>query len=180
MTYPLVLKVSSADLPHNTEVGGVKVGLATNQALATAMAEIAQSVRLFKPAAKVDGYLVQTMQSRLIELILGYRHDPLVGPTVLLGAGGVAAELNPDISLRLAPVTLAQAWEMIEEVKLTQLVRGYRNLPQADCEVLAKTIVQFSQLASFCDPVVMEAEINPLFVQTDGVMAVDGLIVLQD
>jgi len=180
MTYPLVLKVSSADIPHKTEVGGVKVGLATNQALATAMAEIAQSVRLFKPAAKVDGYLVQTMQSRLIELILGYRHDPLVGPTVLLGAGGVAAELNPDISLRLAPVTLAQAWEMIEEVKLTQLVRGYRNLPQADCEVLAKTIVQFSQLASFCDPVVMEAEINPLFVQTDGVMAVDGLIVLQD
>jgi succinyl-CoA synthetase beta subunit len=119
------------------------------------------------------------MQTKLIELILGYRLDPLVGPTILLGAGGVTAELTPDVSLRLAPVTLAQACEMIEAVTLTRLVRGYRNLPLGDCEALAQTIVRFSQLASIQDPKIVEAEINPLFVQSDGVVAVDGLVVLE-
>lgn len=180
LEYPVVAKISSPDIPHKTEVDGVKVGLSNVDELTAAMAQIASSVRKFKPDAKLDGYLVQTMQPKLIELLLGFRHDPLVGPTVLLGAGGIAAELMPDISIRLAPVTLEQAWEMIEEVTVTKLVRGYRRLPQGDCDALAHTIVQFSHLACLQDPVIAEAEINPLFVQPDGVVAVDGLISLSD
>ncbi|UOD49995.1 acetate--CoA ligase family protein [Orrella daihaiensis] len=178
LDYPVVAKISSADILHKTEVNGVKVGLADANALANAMTEIANSVREFKPNAKLDGYLVQTMQPKLIELLLGYRRDPLVGPTVLLGAGGVAAELMPDVSIRLAPVTLEQAWQMIEEVTVTQVVRGYRNLPRGDCQALAQTIVAFSQLACYDEPSISEAEINPLFVQNDGVVAVDGLVSL--
>lgn len=176
--YPVVLKISSPDLPHKTEAGGVRVNLADAAALQKAADEIMQSVKAFKPDASIDGLLVQSMAPKLLELILGYRFDPLVGPTVLLGAGGITAELNPDVALRLAPVNLEQAWEMIEQVKATQLVRGYRGLPKGDCEALAKTIVAFSGLAAIEGPRILEAEINPLFVQAEGVTAVDGLIVL--
>ena len=116
------------------------------------------------------------MESRLLELILGYRNDPLVGPTVLLGAGGITAEISPDFALRVAPVSIAQAHEMIKEVRITQLVRGFRGLPQADCEVLAETIANFSKLACVQEVNVLEAEINPLFVQANKVIAVDGLV----
>jgi len=116
------------------------------------------------------------MESRLIELILGYRHDPLVGPTVLLGAGGIAAELSPDFALRLAPVSLEEARRMIVQVRQTRLIRGFRGLPEGDCEGLARTIAAFSTLACLAGVQVEEAEINPLFVRADGVVAVDGLV----
>lgn len=176
--YPVVVKISSPDLPHKTEAGGVKVNIGSDEALKQAADDILKSVRAYKPDARIDGLLVQSMSPKLLELILGYRRDPLVGPTVLLGAGGITAELNPDVSLRLAPVSLEQAWEMIEEVKATQLVRGYRGLPKGDCDALAQAIVAFSRLAALQDPVVIEAEINPLFVTEQGVTAVDGLIIL--
>jgi acyl-CoA synthetase (NDP forming) len=178
LDFPLVVKISSPDIAHKTEVGGVKVGISDREELALVMQDMREQVKVKLPDARLDGFLVQSMQSRLIELILGYRHDPLVGPTVVLGAGGVTAELMPDVSLRLAPVTLDQAWQMIEEVRLTQLVRGYRNLPKGDCDALAQTIVAFSQLAGMQGVAISEAEINPLFVQPEAVVAVDGLIVL--
>jgi acetate---CoA ligase (ADP-forming) len=180
LEYPLVVKASSPDIAHKTELGAVVLGVQTPQALAEAIDNIKANVSQRKPESSIDGFLVQRMQSKLIELILGFRYDPLVGPTVLLGAGGITAELSPDISLRLAPVTIEQAWEMIDEVRLTRLVRGYRNLPIGDCEALAKTIVKFSGLACIDGVKIREAEINPLFVQPDGVVAVDGLVVLGD
>ena len=180
LPYPLVAKISSADLPHKTEVGGVRVGIANDQQLRQAVDEILHNVAQRSPQARIDGILLQTMAPRLIELIVGFRRDPLVGPTVLLGAGGVTAELMPDVALRLAPVSLEQAWEMIDEVKLTQLVRGWRGLPTGDCDSLAQAIVAVSTLACLQSPVVEEAEINPLFVHQTGAIAVDGLIVLRD
>jgi len=176
--YPVVLKVSSPDIAHKTDVGGVKVNIADESALQQAAAEIMANVTHHCPQAHIDGLLVQAMAPRLLELILGYRDDPLVGPTVLLGAGGITAELLPDVSLRLAPVSNAQAWEMIKEVQSTQLVRGYRGLPKGDCDALAQAIVAVSRLAVMTGVKVQEAEINPLFVQADGVVAVDGLIIL--
>ncbi|MFA5664849.1 acetate--CoA ligase family protein [Castellaniella sp.] len=174
--YPVVLKICSRDIAHKTEVNGVRVGIATPQALQQEVQSLLADVRAQRPDARLDGVLIQSMERGLIELILGYRRDPLVGPTVMLGAGGVTAELNRDFALRLAPVDLAGARQMISEVRLTRLVRGYRNLPRGDVEALAAAIVQFSHLALLRDPVVEEAEINPLFVQENGVMAVDALI----
>ncbi|MFW8565060.1 acetate--CoA ligase family protein [Orrella sp. 11846] len=176
--YPVVAKASSPDLLHKTQAKAVKVNISNDEELATAAAEIVTNVKAYMPEARIDGILVQQMESGLLELILGYRLDPLVGPTVLLGAGGIAAELHRDVTLRLAPVTLEQAHDMIREVKSTQLVRGYRGLPKGDCDALAQSIVAFSQLALIQSPKVSEAEINPLFVKRDGVVAVDGLIVL--
>jgi acyl-CoA synthetase (NDP forming) len=178
LTYPVVLKVVSRDLAHKTEVGGVVVGIGTATELERAAQAMLENVAERAPEARIEGLLVQQMESRLIELILGFRRDPLVGPTVLLGAGGIAAELSPDFAVRLAPVTLEVAHEMIDAVRMTKLVRGFRGLPLGNCEALANAIVAFSRIALFEDVPVAEAEINPLFIRADGVIAVDGLVVL--
>ena len=180
ITYPVVVKISSRDVPHKTEAGGVKVGIKDDAGLAQAAEEIRTSVKNYAPAARIDGLLIQQMQGRLLELILGYRKDALVGPTVILGAGGITAEISPDFSIRLAPVTLAQAHEMIEEVRITKLIKGFRGLPKGDCEALAQAVVNFSSLAAIAHVDVLEAEINPLFVQENAVIAVDGLVRLAD
>jgi len=178
LPYPVVLKVCSRDILHKTEVGGVRVGIAGDDAFRRERDALLGDVARGAPEATLDGVLVQGMESRLLELIVGYRRDPLVGPTVMLGAGGVAAELLKDFSLRMAPVDLETAREMIGEVRMTRLVRGYRNLPAADIDVLADAIVRFSRLAWL--ERVEEAEINPLFVQEARVVAVDALITLRD
>ncbi len=180
IAYPVVLKVVSRDILHKTEAGGVKVGIGSEAELTSALATMATEINANAPEAVVDGFMVQKMEGRLIEMLLGYRHDPMVGPTIMLGAGGITAELNPDYSLRLAPVSREQAWEMIREVRQTRLIRGYRNLPQGDCEALADTIVALSRLAMVKSQPVQEAEINPLFVHKDGVVAVDAVIRLRE
>jgi acetate---CoA ligase (ADP-forming) len=179
VSYPVVVKVSSREIPHKTDAGGVKVGIQDQAGLIAAIKDIEQSVRAYAPQAKLDGFLVQAMESRLLELILGYRNDPLVGPTIILGAGGITAELSPDFAIRLAPVTLAQAHAMIDEVRVTKLIKGFRGLPKGDCEALAHAVVAFSKLATLSGVNVLEAEINPLFVQENKVLAVDGLVRLE-
>lgn len=174
--YPVVVKVSSRDIPHKTEAGGVKVGIRNTADFETAVKEITQSARAYAPQAILDGFLVQAMESRLLELILGYRNDPLVGPTIILGAGGITAELSPDFAIRLAPVTLEQAHAMIDEVRVTKLIKGFRGLPKGDCDALAQAVVAFSKLAAMSGANIVEAEINPLFVQAHKVLAVDGLV----
>lgn len=180
LRYPVVLKISSRDILHKTDAGGVRVGIRDAAELRRQAAGMLADVRARAPQARLDGMLVQQMEDRLLELILGYRRDPLVGPIVVLGAGGVAAELAPDVAVRLAPVARDQAMQMIEEVRATRLVRGFRGLPRGDCEALADAIVAFSRLAHVRGACVAEAEINPLFVRQDGVIAVDGLLNLQD
>jgi hypothetical protein len=109
------------------------------------------------------------------EAIVGYRNDPVVGPIVLVGAGGTLAELYQDVALALAPVSEDEAMAMIERVKGLAVLRGYRNLPRGDVRALAKAVSAFSGLCSL--PAIQEAEINPLIVGADGVVAVDCLIV---
>ena len=174
--YPLVVKVCSRDIPHKTEAGGVRVGIHNRQELEQQTADMLRDVAEHCPDARVEGVLVQSMEQKLIELILGYRNDPLVGPTVVLGAGGITAELNRDFAIRMAPVDLETARAMIRQVRLTRLIEGFRGLPRGDVEALARTISDFSRLAHVHGAQVEEAEINPLFVRQDGVVAVDALI----
>lgn len=180
LPYPLVLKVCSRDIAHKTEIGGVSVGIRDEAALREQTQAMRERIARYAPAAAVQGYLVQRMEKGLLELMLGFRHDPLVGPIVVLGAGGITAELTPDVSVSMAPVGRERALEMIDEVRATQLVRGFRGLPTGDCAALADAIVAFSTLALLHAPRIAEAEINPLFVKAtgDGVVGVDGLIVL--
>jgi len=180
LPYPVVLKVISRDIIHKTDVGGVRVGIRSDEEFREAVPALLAEVRQRAPGAPIEGVLVQRMEHRLIELMLGYRHDPLVGPTVVLSAGGITAELMPDYAIRLAPIGLSDAHAMIEEVQTTRLVRGFRGLPRADCDVLAQALVDFSRLALIPGQPISEAEINPLFIQEDAVAAVDGVVRLHD
>ena len=116
------------------------------------------------------------MQSGLAEAIVGYRDDPVVGPVVLVGTGGVMTEIYRDYVLRMAPVSEREAEEMIEDVKGFAAIRGYRNLPRGDLRALARAVSAFSTLCLLKGKPVREAEINPLIVKADGVVAVDALV----
>jgi acyl-CoA synthetase (NDP forming) len=177
---PVALKILSADIAHKTEAGGVALGLPDGQTAAVAAREIEKRVRAHMPSAKLEGFLVQKMERGLAEVILGFRRDPLVGPTITVGLGGVLAEIYKDAATRLAPVDEAEARQMIEEVKGLATIRGYRNLPRGDVAALARAIAAFSALAHGAFDDVAEAEINPLLVKADGegVVAVDGLVIL--
>lgn len=175
--FPVVAKILSPDIAHKTDAGGVALNIANAQALQQAGEEIFKRVRAKHPQARLDGILVQKMEKGLAEVIVGYKHDPQVGPVVLLGIGGVLAEIYKDIAIRLAPVSVDEAQRMIDEVKGLATIRGYRGLPRGDRKALAQAIAACSQLAHVAH--VAEAEINPLLVKPEGegVVAVDGLIV---
>jgi len=177
--FPVVAKILSPDILHKTEAGGVALNIATPQALQSAAREILARVRAAKPAARIEGVLVQKLERGLAEVILGYKNDPQVGPVVMLGVGGTLAEVYRDFCVRLAPVSLEQAQEMIGAVKGLALIRGYRSLPRGDLDALARAICALSNLARVESRRIAEAEINPLIVKRDGegVVAVDGLIV---
>ncbi len=178
---PVVLKILSADIAHKTEAGGVALGLQDGQTAAIAAREMEKRVRAHAPEARLEGFLVQKMERGLAEVILGFRRDPLVGPTITVGLGGVLAEIYKDAATRLAPVDEVEARQMIDEVKGLATLRGYRNLPKGDVAALARTIAAFSNLAHKTFDGVAEAEINPLLVKREGegVVAVDGLVVLR-
>jgi len=176
---PVALKILSADIAHKTEAGGVALGLPDGQTASVAAREMEKRVKAHAPNAKLEGFLVQKMERGLAEVILGFRRDPLVGPTITVGLGGVLAEIYKDASTRLAPVDEAEAMRMISEVKGLAIIRGYRNLPKGDVVTLARAISAFSAIAHQAFDAVSEAEINPLLVKSDGVVAVDGLVVLR-
>jgi len=163
IAYPVALK--RLDVEHKTEVGGVVLNIQSGPELAEHARRMGQQ-RL----------LVQRMEHGLAEAIVGYRDDPVVGPLVLVGAGGTLAELYQDFAVELAPVSEAEAEAMIARVKGLAVIRGYRNMPRGDVKALAKAVAAFSTLGSE----VREAEINPLIVKAQGVVAVDARVVFND
>jgi acyl-CoA synthetase (NDP forming) len=176
--YPVAVKALSADIPHKTEAGGVELDVQDGDALVTAIRRIVANAG--KRGHKLERLLVQPMIAGLGEVLVGYRVERDVGPVVMLAAGGVLAEIYRDRALRLAPVDLAIAQEMIADVHGLAALAGYRNRAAGDLGALARTIVALSQLAA-ADPSVAEAEINPLMVLPpgQGVVAVDALVRLR-
>jgi len=176
--YPVAVKVLCAEIAHKTNVGGVALGVADGDALLAAIRKIAAAVAERSPGARVDRVLVQPMVSGLGEVLLGYRVDRDVGALIMVAAGGVLTEIARDRSLRLAPIDLAMAREMIAEVRSLTALAGYRGRPAGDLDALAHAIVALSRLAD--DASIAEAEINPLIVRPagQGVVAVDALVKL--
>lgn len=174
MAGPAAVKLLSADILHKTDAGMVKLDVIDIPAAVDAL--LARAREHF-PAARVDGVLVAPMHRGLIELILGFRRDPEVGPVVMLGIGGVMAEIRRSIAVRLAPVDAAEAAVMIAELPELRILTGYRGLPRGDVAALARAVADFSALALAQD--VAEAEINPLLVKHEGqgVVALDGLLI---
>jgi acyl-CoA synthetase (NDP forming) len=180
--YPVAVKVLSGEIAHKTDAGGVVLNVADEHELARAIAQIRKDVATHLPWARVDRVLVQQMAKGLGEVLVGYRVDIQAGPIVMLASGGVLTEIDRDRSIRLAPVDFETAREMIGEVKALRALTGYRGRQAGDLDALADAIVKLSALAVIADPVVAEAEINPLLVMKDGsgVVAVDALVRLAD
>ena len=176
--YPVAVKVLCAEIAHKTDVGGVALGVADGDALLMAIRKIAATVAERSPGARVGRVLVQPMVSGLGEVLLGYRIDRDVGAVIMVAAGGVLTEIARDRSLRLAPIDLGTAHEMIAEVRSLIALAGYRGRPAGDLDALAHAMVALSRLAD--DASIAEAEINPLIVREagEGVIAVDALVKL--
>jgi acyl-CoA synthetase (NDP forming) len=171
LRYPVALKAASSTIAHKTEAGAVALNITDAGALRAAAADI--TARL---GDQISGFIAQPMAKGVGESILGFRRDPLVGPIVALGAGGVLAEIYRDVVLRLAPVSEAEAREMIEQVKGLAPARGYRGMPRGDLAALARAVAAFSRLAAIAS--VSDAEINPLIIlpEGQGVVMADALL----
>ncbi|MDA0306641.1 MAG: acetate--CoA ligase family protein [Proteobacteria bacterium] len=180
--FPVAAKVLSGDIAHKTEAGGVVLNIENEAGLSAAVEKIFDNAQKAHPTADINGVLVQAMQSGLAEVLIGYRLDAEAGPVVVLGMGGVLTEITGDACVRLAPVNLETAHEMIAAVRGLAGIRGYRNLPQGDLDALADAVRAVSRLALIEGGVIKEAEINPLIVKPkgEGVAAVDGLIVMEE
>ena len=176
--YPVAMKVQSPDISHKTEAKAVKLGVADDAALAAAYDEILANAKKYDAKARIEGVLVQEMVAGGIEAILGVTNDPLFGPAVMFGLGGIFAEVLKDVAFRLAPVTKSAALDMIREIRGYPVLAGARGAPPADIEALADAIVRLSALAVDLQNEVAELDVNPLFVfpQGRGVKAVDALI----
>ncbi len=176
--YPVAVKVLSGEIIHKSDAGGVILNVSNERELALAIAQIRNTVQTQLPWTTVDHVLVQQMMTGVGEVLVGYRIDAQVGPIVMLASGGVLTEIDRDRSIRLAPVDLATAHEMIGEVKALRALEGYRGRPAGDLAALADAIVNLSKLATLADPIVAEAEINPLLVMKrgEGVVAVDAMV----
>lgn len=175
--YPVAVKALSAEIAHKSDVGGVVLNVRDGNALLAAIADIRRTIAERRPGTALARVLVQPMAAGVGEVLIGYRIDPDVGPLVMLAMGGLYTEIYRDRSLRLAPVDLETADEMIAELRGARTLAGYRGKPKGDLGALARAIVALSRLALADEPV-EEAEVNPLVVLPDGhgVVAVDALV----
>jgi acyl-CoA synthetase (NDP forming) len=174
---PVAIKVVSPDILHKTEIGGVALGVAPPDAGARLEA-MAKSVAAAKPEAHIEGYLITPMLAGGVECIVGVHSDPLLGPVIMFGLGGVTVELMKDVTTRLAPVSEDEALEMIRSVKGFPLLDGFRGRPKADVPALARAVCALSRLAAANATIVRTIEVNPLLVLDagEGVLALDAVI----
>ncbi len=177
--FPVVLKVSSPDILHKSDAGGVKLNLADAASVRRAYRDIMTAAKNAGPKARIDGVLVQEMIGAGVETILGVANRPPFGPVVAFGLGGVFVEVLKDVTFRLAPVDEAVASEMLTDIQGARMLDGYRGLPAANKPILCRAIALLSQLAVELSTEIAELDINPLVVSADSAIAVDALITLK-
>jgi len=176
--FPVVLKILSPDILHKSEAGGVVLDIGSEEEVRRQFDVLMERAKAFKPNAQVLGVTVQPMIPRGgHELIVGGKVDPLFGPTILFGMGGVGVELYRDTAVALPPLNTTLIRRMLEETKVYQVLKGYRNQPRANLELLERTLLLFSQLlVDF--PQIKEIDINPLLLSESKVHILDARILV--
>jgi acetate---CoA ligase (ADP-forming) len=178
--FPLVVKIASRDIAHRSDVGGVVRGVHDAASLRDAIARIQRNVQAAAPKARIDGFELQQELVDHVEALVGFIAAPPFGALMTVGAGGVMVELNADRALRLAPVTPAEAAEMIGATRLGQLLGGYRNLiPRTDTAALARLLANLSALAADLCATIAECDLNPVLIRkgTGEATVVDSLLI---
>ncbi len=177
--YPVVMKISSPDILHKSDLGGVRVGIKTDAEARTCFCDITQKARRLMPDAEIKGVLVQQMITGGKEVILGMSRDPQFGPLLMFGLGGIYIEILKDVSFRIAPIGSAEAEEMIREIRSFPLLKGARGEKPVDINTVVNDILRLSQLVTDF-PEIIEMDINPLIVfpEGGGTMALDARIAI--
>jgi len=176
--YPLVMKIHSTEITHKTEAGGVKVGLRSDDDLRRAFEEIMESARAYDPDAAVEGVSLQPMiENPDAEILLGAKRDRSFGPVILFGMGGIYAEILGDRALGLPPLNQNLARRLMEGTRVFRILKGYRNRPAADLELLEQMLVNLSHLlVDF--PEIAELDMNPVIVKEGRPLAVDARVMV--
>jgi acetate---CoA ligase (ADP-forming) len=181
VSFPVAVKLASADIPHKTEADAVRLNVRSLEELKTAAQAVVNGGKKHTPTARIDGISVQEMASG-VEMIVGAVNDPHFGPYVMVGLGGVLTEVLHDVSHRFAPVTPDDARDMLAELKGAKILEGYRGAPPADVDAVIDVLVQLSWLIHDHRDRIAEIDVNPLFVRAreKGVVAADALVVLRN
>ena len=177
LTPPYVLKVVSQDILHKSDIGGVVTDIKNIKELNNVWTKMVKNISHKMPTARIDGFLLEEMSPKGVEVIIGGLRDTQFGPVVMFGTGGISVELMKDVSYRLAPLDKKEAIEMIREVKGYPLLTGFRGSKPADIESLSEAIIKLSEILIKIKDI-KEIEINPLLVYEKGVAAVDVRIIL--
>jgi acetyltransferase len=179
--YPVVVKIDSPQISHKTEVNGVVLNLPNDAAVREAFEQVVRRAAQMRPAAEIAGVTVQKMMTypNSFELILGTKKDPVFGPVIMVGMGGVAAEVFQDRALGLPPLNDVLTRRMLESLKSWPLLHGYRGRPGANVDRLIEIIMRFSYLVADY-PEIEELDINPLLVTPEDVIALDARVLLKD
>ena len=177
--YPVVMKISSPDILHKSDIGGVRGGLSDSTAVRDSYELIEYRARKYSPQARVWGMLVQEMVRKGREMLVGVSRDPQFGPLVAVGMGGIYVEVLRDVALRLAPISKQEVAEQIRAIRTFPLLRGVRGEPPADIAAIEEVVLRISQLVTDF-PEIVEMDINPLVVhnQGEGAIVVDARIIL--
>lgn len=178
--YPVVLKVTSPDILHKTEVGAVKLGIEDNDDLRKSYQEVLKNAKKHHPKAKILGVTVYRMVRSSVEVALGAKRDPAFGPVIMFGLGGIYIEILKDFQLGLAPVSIERATEMIRGIRSFEMLNGYRNGERFDMDALARAISGLS-LLMIDFPQISEIDVNPVRVNADhhGILALDAKILFE-
>jgi acetyl coenzyme A synthetase (ADP forming)-like protein len=173
--YPLVLKVVSPDVSHKTDIGGVRLGIENEEELRRSYRDILEAVGRSDGGPRIDGVLVQRMMTRGIEMIAGVSREPLFGPLVMFGLGGIFVEALRDIVFRVAPLSQLDARDMLASIRGEAVLKGLRGQSAADRAALERTLCLVGQLAEDF-PEIEEMDINPLLALPQGVLALDARV----
>jgi acyl-CoA synthetase (NDP forming) len=177
--FPVALKVASPDIVHKSDAGGVKLGLGTAREVGKAYADILAAVGQKHPQARIQGVSVQKMARPGVEVIIGMSKDGQFGPVLMFGLGGILVEVLKDVSFRLVPLARRDAAEMVREIKGYPLLEGYRGQEAVDISHLEELLLKVSDFVEQ-NPEVKELDLNPVFAYSDGAVAVDARVILEE
>jgi len=171
LVYPLALKVCSNKILHKTDLGGVKLNIQNNE-------ELEKNFNIFRKKFSKEKFLVDQMEEKSVEIIIGLVQDPTFGLSIMVGIGGIYTELYEDVSFRVIPIDRYDAKEMIEEIKGKKLLEGFRNI-KANKDLVVDLLLKVSKIGDELIDHIDQMDLNPVFIYEDKICVIDAKLILK-